>query len=84
MKNNSASNQSRVEEYVLIEYLMVFLPADQPDGDGVLLKSTQDIQDDLSDMVELSLNDIASTMRDTGYHIHVDSDNRPKWMMMRR
>ena len=38
----------------------------------MLLKSTQDIQDDLSDMVELSLNDIASTMRDTGYHIHVD------------
>ena len=53
MKNNSAPNQSRVEEYVLIEYLMAFLPADQPDGD-------------------------------TGYQIHVDSDNRPKWMMMRR
>ena len=84
MKNNSTPNQSRVEEYVLVEYLMAFLPADQPDGDDVLLKSTQDIQDDLSDMVELSLNDIASTMRDTGYHIHVDSDNRPKWMMMRR
>lgn len=84
MKNNSTPNQSRVEEYVLIEYLMAFLLADQPDGDDVLLKSTQDIQDDLSDMVELSLNDIASTMRDTGYHIHVDSDNRPKWMMMRR
>ena len=65
MKNNSTPNQSRVEEYVLIEYLMAFLPADQPDGDDVLLKSTQDIQDDLSDMVELSLNDIASTMRDT-------------------
>lgn len=69
MKNNSTPNQSRVEEYVLIEYLMAFLPADQPDGDDVLLKSTQDIQD---------------AMRDTGYHIHVDSDNRPKWMMMRR
>lgn len=84
MKNNSTPNQSRVEEYVLIEYLMAFLPADQSDGDGVLLKSTQDIQDDLSDMVELSFNDIASMMRDTGYHIHIDSDNRPKWMMMRR
>lgn len=46
MKNNSTPNQSRVEEYVLIEYLMAFLPADQPDGDDVLLKSTQDIQDD--------------------------------------
>ena len=39
MKNNSTPNQSRVEEYVLIEYLMAFLPADQPDGDDVLLKA---------------------------------------------
>lgn len=73
----------RVETQVLIEYLMAFLPADQPDSEGVILKSTQDIQDDLVDMVELSLNEIASVMRDTGYHIYVDEDNRPKWMMIR-
>lgn len=82
MAKNKKSPVS-VEEQVLIEYLIAFLPADQGDREGIILKSTQDIQDDLSDMVELSLNDIASIMRDTGYHIHVDEDNRPRWMMVR-
>lgn len=82
MAKNKKSPVS-VEEQVLIEYLIAFLPADQADREGIILKSTQDIQDDLSDMVELSLNDIASVMRDTGYHIHVDEDNRPRWMMVR-
>lgn len=82
MAKNKKSPVS-VEEQVLIEYLITFLPADQADREGIILKSTQDIQDDLSDMVELSLNDISSVMRDTGYHIHVDEDNRPRWMMVR-
>lgn len=82
MAKNKKSPVS-VEEQVLIEYLIAFLPADQADREGIILKSTQDIQDDLSDMVELSLSDIASVMRDTGYHIHVDEDNRPRWMMVR-
>lgn len=82
MAKNKKSPVS-VEEQVLIEYLIAFLPADQADREGIILKITQDIQDDLSDMVELSLSDIASVMRDTGYHIHVDEDNRPRWMMVR-
>lgn len=82
MAKNKKSPVS-VEEQVLIEYLIAFLPTDQADREGIILKSTQDIQDDLSDMVELSLSDIASVMRDTGYHIHVDEDNRPRWMMVR-
>lgn len=82
MAKNKKSPVS-VEEQVLIEYLIAFLPADQADREGIILKSTQDIQDDLSDMVELSLSDIASVMRDTGYHIHVDEDNLPRWMMVR-
>lgn len=82
MAKNKKSPVS-VEEQVLIEYLIAFLLADQADREGIILKSTQDIQDDLSDMVELSLSDIASVMRDTGYHIHVDEDNLPRWMMVR-
>lgn len=77
------NKQIEAEKQVLIEYLEAFLPADRHDENGVILKTTQEIQDDLTDMVELSLNDIASMMRDTGYHVHVDEDNRPKWMMMR-
>lgn len=77
------NKQIEAEKQVLIEYLEALLPADRHDENGVILKTTQEIQDDLADMVELSLNDIASMMRDTGYHVHVDEDNRPKWMMLR-
>ena len=49
-----------------------------------MLKSTQNIQDDLADMVEISLNQISSVMRDTGYKVKVDEDLLPKWMMLRK
>lgn len=71
------------EEMVLIEYLMAFLPAEK-NNENVILKTSQDIQDDLSDMCEISINQITSVMRDTGYHIIVDEDNRPKWVMMKQ
>lgn len=71
-----------IEEDVLIEYLMSFLPAE--DGEeGMILKSSQAIQDDLADMVDISLNQISSVMRDTGYKLKVDLDLVPKWMMLR-
>lgn len=71
------------EEMVLIEYLMAFLPAER-NSENAILKTSQNIQDDLSDMCEISINQITSVMRDTGYHIIVDEDNRPKWMMARQ
>lgn len=71
------------EEMVLIEYLMAFLPAER-NSENVILKTSQNIQDDLSDMCEISINQITSVMRDTGYHIIVDEDNRPKWVMARQ
>lgn len=82
MKKNNQERVS-VEEDVLLQYLMSFLPADG-DEDNIILKSTQTIQDDLSEMVELSLNQISSVMRDTGYKIKVDEDLLPKWMMLRK
>lgn len=77
------NNKPSPEEMVLIEYLMAFLPA-EPNEDNVILKTSQDIQDDLSDMCEISINQITSVMRDTNYHIKVDEDNRPKWVMTKK
>lgn len=71
------------EEMVLIEYLMAFLPAEK-NNENVILKTSQDIQDDLSDMCEISINQITSVMRDTGYHIIVDEDSCPKWVMTKQ
>lgn len=82
MKKNSQERVS-VEEDVLIQYLMSFLPADGNE-DNIILKTTQAIQDDLSEMVDLSLNQISSVMRDTGYKVKVDEDMLPKWMMLRK
>lgn len=81
MKNKK--NRVSVEEDVLIQYLMSFLPADGNE-ENIMLKSTQNIQDDLSNMVEISLNQISSVMRDTGYKVKVDEDLLPKWMMLRK
>lgn len=76
-------NQVSIEEDILLEYLMAFLPADG-DEENIMLKSTQNIQDDLADMVDISLNQISSMMRDTGYKVKVDEDSLPKWMMLRK
>ena len=70
------------EVQVLIEYLRAFLPADDTDTD-VILKSSQDIQDDLADMIEIPLADITKEMLECCYRIEVDADNKPKWRMMR-
>lgn len=82
MKKNK-DNQVSIEEDILIQYLMSFLPADGNE-ENIILKSTQNIQDDLADMVEISLNQISSVMRDTGYKVKVDEDLLPKWMMLRK
>lgn len=82
MKENK-DNQVSIEEDILIQYLMSFLPADGNE-ENIMLKSTQNIQDDLADMVEISLNQISSVMRDTGYKVKVDEDLLPKWMMLRK
>lgn len=76
------SEKQSPEVQVLIEYLHAFLPADDTDTD-VILKSSQDIQDDLADMIEISLADITKEMLECCYHIEVDADNKPKWRMMR-
>ena len=76
------SNEQSTEIKVLLQYLEAFLPADDTDTD-VILKSSQDIQDDLSVMVDISLGDISKEMLACHYRIEVDADNKPKWRMMR-
>lgn len=76
------SDEQSTEIKVLLQYLESFLPADDTDTD-VILKSSQDIQDDLSVMVDISLGDISKEMLACHYRIEVDADNKPKWRMIR-
>lgn len=81
--SNASETKMTPEEVVLIEYLQTYLPAEKKDDDKIL-KTSQDIADDLAEMVELTLNQVTTIMLDIGYHSMVDEDGRPKWMMMNK
>jgi len=68
---------------VLAGYLRSFIPAVNAEDEHLVLKSSLQIQDDLSHMVDIGLNDIAEEMVAIGYQVMVDEDGLPKWMMSR-
>ena len=57
--NDNSEKRIDPEEIILIEYLQTYLPAKKKDEDKIL-KTSQDIADDLSEMVELTLNQITT------------------------
>lgn len=65
---------------ILLRYLEHYLPADNQD-EKVILKSSQDIVDDLADIVELDINTIAEEMAPI-YQIRFDEGGYPKWAMI--
>lgn len=65
---------------ILFRYLEHFLPASAQDQ-NVVLKSSQDIADDLADIVEIDINSIAEEMAPV-YTIRFDGDGLPKWAMI--
>ncbi len=78
------SKKSKIElENVLIEYLQNYLPADKDDN-NIIYKTSQDIADDLSTMVELTVNQVTLTLLELGYHIQLSEDGMPKWAIMKR
>lgn len=81
MKKNEHSLPA--SSVVLAGYLHSFIPAVNAEDEHLVLKSTLEIQDDLSHMVDIGLNDIAEEMVAIGYQVMVDEDGLPKWMMSR-
>ena len=78
------SKKSKIElENVLIEYLQNYLPADKDDN-NIIYKTSQDIADDLSTMVELTVNQVTLTLLELGYHIQLSEDGMPNWAIMKR
>jgi hypothetical protein len=54
------------------------------ESDSVIYKTSQQIQDELSDMAEISINQIAATLVELNYKLTIGPDGRPAWMMQRR
>ncbi|MBR3895836.1 MAG: hypothetical protein IKJ42_02265 [Bacteroidaceae bacterium] len=79
MKNNKRPLPA--SSVVLAGYLQSFIPATGAEGENLVLKTSQQIQDDLSTMVDITLNDIAEEMVSIGYKVKLDEDGLPKWMM---
>ena len=68
--------------YVLEGYLKGWTPADAP-GSGMILKTSQEIADELEDMVAIDTYTLASIMAQLGFRAHYDADGPHGWMMRR-
>ena len=78
-----ANKKVEFDKYILYRYFQEYLPADKV-TDDVIYKTSQQIQDELSDMAEISINDIARAMVDWGYELTISPDGRPAWIMLRK
>lgn len=78
-----ATDKIKFDKYILIRYFQEYLPVDK-ENDSVIYKTSQQIQDELSDMAEISINQIAATLVELNYKLTIGPDGRPAWMMQRR
>ena len=79
-----ATDKIKFDKYILIRYFQEYLPVDK-EGENVIYKtSLQKIQDELADMADISINQIAAAMVELGYSLAIAPDGRLAWMMLRR
>lgn len=68
--------------YILEGYLKGWTPAAAP-GSGTILKTSQEIADDLEDMVDIDTRTVASIMSQLGFRAYYDAAGPHGWMMRR-
>ena len=68
--------------FILEGYLKGWAPAVAP-GAGTILKTSQEIADELEDMVSIDTVTVASIMSQLGFRVHYDADGPHGWMMHR-
>lgn len=78
-----AKRDVRFNEFIIIRYCQEYLPADKVSED-VIYKTSQQIQDELSEMADISLNDIAEKMVELGYEMAINPEGKPAWLMQRK
>ena len=59
-------------------------PPHAENGRGVQLKTTEEIVDELSDMVETDTTTVATLMAEAGHSIRFDQDGRHGWALSPR
>lgn len=66
--------------YILEGYLKGWVPSDDP-GAGTILKTSQEIADELEDMVDVDTCTVASIMSQLGFRAHYSVAGPHGWMM---
>jgi len=82
-RQNMATDKIKFDKYILIRYFQEYLPVEQ-ESENVIYKTSQQIQDELSEMADISINQIAATMVELQYKLTIGPDGRPAWMMLRK
>lgn len=65
---------------ILSRYLGTFQPA-ADEEDATIRKSSEDIQADLSEMGDFSINEISIELVAREYKVTIDEDGKPRWLM---
>lgn len=67
---------------VLMDYLLCFTPAEAP-GQGVEIKSTDEIINDLASMADMEPNPVADALASMGFHSYHGRNGQHGWLMQR-
>ncbi len=67
----------------LLQYIKNYEPVQSLDDEGAFLLSSDIIRYNLSDIVDISINDISRLMIHAGFSIAIDyeDDNQPGWLV---
>ena len=68
------------KKQIILRYCQEFLPIEEK-TDRVIFKTSQDIQDELSLMVDVTVDYIAQVMVELGYELTISPEGHPAWMM---
>ena len=75
------SDDNYFSTQVLEQYLNSYVPVASPDSEGVIYKTSLEIQAELSDIILISLDEITGVMLGAGYHLGFSPDHRIAWLM---
>lgn len=67
-----ATDKIKFDKYILIRYFQEYLPVDK-EGENVIYKTSLQIQDELADMADISINQIAAAMVELGYSLAAEN-----------
>lgn len=70
-----ATDKIKFDKYILIRYFQEYLPVER-ESENVIYKTSQQIQDELSEMADISINQIAATMVELRYKLTIGPDGR--------